>query len=229
MKTIGLIGGMSWESSLEYYRIINEEVKRRLGSLHSAKNVMISVDFAEIEQLQHAGEWERLGRMMANAAEKVEAAGADMVLLCTNTMHRHADEIEASVNIPFLHIADAVGGEMQKREMGSAGLLGTKFTMESDYYKERLRTGFGIETHIPAAEDRELVHRIIYDELVRGVIRPESREALLAVIERLAEQGADGVILGCTELPLLVQQTHTPVPIMDSTYLHARSAVEKST
>ncbi|WP_066172280.1 aspartate/glutamate racemase family protein [Bacillus marinisedimentorum] len=228
MKTIGMIGGMSWESSLEYYRIINEEVKRELGSLHSAKNVMVSVDFGEIEQLQHAGEWDRLGRLMAEAANKVEAAGADMVLLCTNTMHRHTDEIEASVKIPFLHIADAVGAEMQKRGMGSAGLLGTKFTMESDFYKERLKARFGIETNIPDEDDRELVHRIIYGELVRGMIKPESREALLSVIERLAEQGADGVILGCTELPLLVQQIHTSVPVLDSTYLHARTAVEKS-
>ena len=226
MKTIGLIGGMSWESSAEYYRIINEAVKTRLGGFHSAKSVMISVDFAEIEILQQQGRWQDAAELLAGAARSLEMAGADFVVLCTNTMHKLAEEIEASIHIPFLHIADATAEVIRAAGVQKIGLLGTRFTMEELFYKGRLTEKHGLEVVTPEAADREIVHGVIYDELVKGVIRPESKAQYLAIIERLAAQGAEGVILGCTEIGLLVQDGDCRAPLYDTTRIHAQAAVD---
>ncbi len=226
MKTIGLIGGMSWESSAEYYRIINKTVHARLGGFHSAKSVMISVDFAEIEILQQQGRWQDAAVLLAGAARSLEMAGADFVVLCTNTMHKLADEIEASIHIPFLHIADATAEVIQAVGVQKIGLLGTRFTMEEPFYKGRLTEKYGLEVVTPEAVDREIVHGVIYDELVKGVIRPESKAQYLAIIERLVAQGAEGVILGCTEIGLLVQDGDCRVPLYDTTRIHAQAAVD---
>ena len=226
MKTIGLIGGMSWESSAEYYRIINDEVKARLGGFHSAKCVMISVDFAEIEILQQQARWQEAAELLAGAARSLELAGADFVVLCTNTMHKLAQEVEASIHIPFLHIADATAEVVRAKGVQKIGLLGTRFTMEEAFYKGRLAEKFGLEVVTPEAADREIVHRVIYDELVKGVIRPESKAQYLAVIERLVAQGAQGVILGCTEIGLLVQDGDCRVALYDTTRIHALAAVD---
>jgi len=226
MKTIGLIGGMSWESSIEYYRIINETVRELLGGLHSAKSVMVSVDFAEIESLQHAGRWAEASQMMIDAARQVERGGADLLLICTNTMHKMAADVEAAVNIPLLHIADATAANIKAAGLHSVGLLGTKFTMEEDFYRGRLIQRHGLDVLIPGPAGRDLVHRIIYDELVVGQIHPDSRAAYAEIIAGLVEQGALGIILGCTEIGLLVSQADSPVPIFDTTRIHARSAVE---
>jgi aspartate racemase len=226
MKTIGLLGGMSWESSIEYYRIINETVKERLGGLHSAKSLMYSVDFAEIEKLQHAGDWEALTQAMIDAARKVEKGGADLLVICTNTMHKMAPEVSAAIDIPLLHIADATASVIKAQHLLTVGLLGTRFTMEGEFYRGKLEKDHGLKVLIPDNKGRESVHRIIYDELVKGVIREESRKAYLDVIADLETRGAEGVILGCTEIPLLVKQEDVSIPIFDTTTIHAQAAVD---
>ena len=226
MKTIGLIGGMSWESSLEYYRIINETVKERLGGLHSAKCVLYSVDFAKIEEMQHAGRWEEAAQKMVEVGRSLERAGADFLVLCTNTMHKLASEIEAGVNIPLLHIADTTADAVKAAGISRVGLLGTRFTMEQDFYKGRLTEKHGLDVLIPEEADRELVHRVIYDELCLGVIKSASRRAFTTVIEKLAAAGAQGVILGCTEIESLVRQEDSPVPVFPTTQIHATAAVD---
>ena len=226
MKTIGMIGGMSWESSIEYYRIINETVKEKLGGLRSAKSLMYSVDFAEIEALQHAGRWDEATQAMIEAAKHVEAGGADFVVICTNTMHKMADKVEAAISIPLLHIADATAEAIKAKGLRKVGLLGTRFTMEEDFYHGRLVEKHGLEVLIPAADDREVVHRIIYDELVLGEIKSESREAYKRIIEKLIVTGAQGIILGCTEIGLLVKEEDSRVPTFDTTTIHAVAAVE---
>jgi aspartate racemase len=226
MKTIGLIGGMSWESSLEYYRIINETVKARLGGFHSAHSVMYSVDFAEIEALQHQGKWPETAQILSRAARSLQTAGADFIVLCTNTMHKVAAEIESAVRIPLLHIADATAQIIAARGLKRVGLLGTRFTMEGDFYKGRLIQKHGLEVLVPGTADRELVHRVIYEELVVGRTEPSSRREFAAIIERLVGEGAEGVILGCTEIGLLVKDKDSPVPLFDTTRIHAEAAVD---
>lgn len=226
--TIGLIGGMSWESSAHYYRIINQEVRARLGGTHSARSLMMSVDFAEIEQLQHAGDWAGLTDRMIDAARRLERGGADFFLLCTNTMHRMADEVAASVAIPMLHIADPTAAAIIAAGYGKVGLLGTAFTMEHAFYKGRLQDRFGLDVLVPEAADRAVVHRIIYEELVLGEVRPASRAAYGQIMARLVEQGAQAIILGCTEIMLLVHPEDSAVPLFDTTALHARAAVERA-
>jgi len=228
MKTIGMIGGMSWESSIEYYRIINETVKEKLGGLHSAKSLMYSVDFAEIEALQHAGRWDEATQAMIEAARCVEAGGAEFVVICTNTMHKMADAVEAAIGIPLLHIADATAEAIKVEGLSKVGLLGTKFTMEGDFYRGRLVEKHDLEVLIPEANDRETVHRVIYDELVLGEIKSESREQYKRIIEKLIVAGAQGIILGCTEIGLLVKNEDSRVPLFDTTYIHAVSAVERA-
>lgn len=225
MRTIGLIGGMSWESSAEYYRLLNELVRDRLGGLHSARCVLHSVDFAEIEQLQTAGEWERAGEILAAAARGLEAAGAELLLICTNTMHKVAGQVEAAVRVPLLHLADATADAVKARGLTRVGLLGTAFTMEQDFYRERL-AGHGLEVLTPDAEGRALVHRVIYDELCLGVVQDESRARYQDVIGELVGAGAEGVVLGCTEIELLIGPGDSPVPVFPTTTLHARAAVE---
>jgi len=226
MKTIGMIGGMSWESSQEYYRIINEEVHQRLGGVHSAKTLMLSVDFAEIEELQHLGNWSEATRQMVAAAQALERGGADFVVICTNTMHKMADEVQAAIHIPLLHIADAAAQVIQARGLQRIGVLGTRFTMEEPFYKDCLAEKFGLEVLSPPATERELVHRVIYDELVIGKIVPQSKADYLRIIADLQARGAQGVILGCTEIGLLVQQADCAMPLFDTTLLHALAAVD---
>jgi aspartate racemase len=226
MKTIGMIGGMSWESSIEYYRIVNETVKEKLGGLHSAKSLMYSVDFAEIEALQYAGRWDEATQAMIDAARHVEAGGADFVVICTNTMHKMADQVEAVIGIPLLHIADATAEVIKAQGLSKIGLLGTKFTMEGDFYRGRLVEKHDLEVLIPEVDDREIVHRVIYDELVLGEIKSESRKQYKNIIEKLIAAGAQGIILGCTEIGLLVKDEDSSVPIFDTTYIHAVAAVE---
>ena len=226
MKIIGLIGGMSWESTAEYYRIINEAVRDKLGGLHSAKIVMYSVDFEEVEQLQHKGEWDKATNLMIDAAKRVERGGGDFVLICTNTMHKMADDVAANISIPLLHIADATAEKITSLGLKRIGLLGTKFTMEQDFYKGRLKQKFGIDVVIPNEPDREIVHNVIYKELCLGEIKDSSREQVKAIINRLSDNGAQGIILGCTELPLLIKQADYPVPLFDTTIIHAKAAVD---
>jgi aspartate racemase len=226
MKTIGMIGGMSWESSIEYYRIVNEAVKERLGDLHSAKSVMVSVDFAEIEKLQREGSWEQATRAMVAAARSVEAGGADFLIICTNTMHKMAEEVQQGIGIPLLHIADATAEVINARGLHRVGLLGTRFTMEEDFYRGRLVEKFHLGVLIPEAADREIVHRVIYDELVLGKIQPASKAEYLRIIAGLAEAGAEGIILGCTEIGLLISQADSRLPLFDTTRIHALAAVE---
>jgi aspartate racemase len=225
MKTIGLIGGMSWESSIEYYRIINQKVREKLGGTHSAKCVMVSVDFAEIEILQHEGRWQEATQMLIDAAIHLEAAGADFIVLCTNTMHKMAEEIQKNTSIPFLHIADATAQKVSSSGISTIGLLGTRFTMEEDFYKGRLLRNFNLTVVVPDENDRKMIHHVIYDELVKGVIRPESKREFLKVIEKLITVGAYGVILGCTEIGLLVKEGDCRVPVFDTTRIHAEAAV----
>ena len=227
MKTIGLLGGMSRESTQTYYRLINEGVKSRLGGLHSAKLVLYSVDFAEIEALQHQGDWPATARILSGAALSLENAGADFLMIGTNTMHKVAPEIEEAINIPLLHIADATAKVLTQDHIQRVGLLGTRFTMEQAFYRERLEAA-GIEVVTPDAPQRAEVHRVIYEELCQGEIQAPSREAYLAVINSLAEQGAQAVILGCTEIGLLIKQTDTPVPLYDTTAIHAAQAVNQA-
>ena len=224
MKTLGLIGGMSWESTIPYYRIINETVRERRGGLHSAKIVLYSVDFHAIERLQQAGDWAQAGHVLARAARVLEAAGADGLVLCTNTMHRVAAAIESAVTIPLLHIADPTAAAVKPAGLTTVGLLGTRFTMEQDFYRGRLTARQGLTVIIPDPADREIVHRVIYDELCRGAIRAESRAQYRAIMQRLVEAGAEGLILGCTEIALLVGPADAPVPLFDTTALHARAA-----
>ena len=224
MKIIGLIGGMSWESTVPYYRQINETVKQRLGGLHSAKIILYSVDFHEIERLQHAGDWDAAGAKMAEAAQALERAGADFLVLCTNTMHKVAAAIEGAVGIPLLHIADPTADEIKKTGLTTIGLLGTRFTMEQAFYKDRLRDQHGLQILTPEQEDRELVHRIIYEELCLGKVNETSRADYRRVIAGLIAQGAQAIILGCTEISLLIGAEDSPVPLFDTTAIHARSA-----
>lgn len=225
MKTIGLIGGMSWESSDVYYQILNRKIKSALGGVHSCKCLMYSVDFGEIATLQHQGDWEKLAQMMIDAAVRLERGGADFIVLCTNTMHKLAPQIEANISIPFLHIADATALEIKKHGMKKVGLLGTKFTMEQDFLKGRFLEKHHIETLIPNQTDRDIVHTIIYDELVKGIVTEKSRAAYLEIIEKLAADGAEGIILGCTEIGLLITPQHTDIQLFDTTLLHAEQAV----
>lgn len=225
---IGLIGGMSWESSAEYYRIINRAVRDRLGGLRSARCVMWSFDFGEIEALQHAGQWEDAAALLADAARRLERGGADFLLICTNTMHRMADQVQAAVRIPLLHIADATAERVNAKGIRRIGLLGTAFTMEQDFYKGRLQRVFGLNVIVPEAGDRAVVHRVIYDELVQGRVEPASRDAYRAVIARLVGRGAEAVILGCTEIMLLVGPSDSPVPLFDTTRIHAEAAVDRA-
>jgi len=226
MKTIGLIGGMSWESSIEYYRIINETVRGHLGGLHSAQSIMYSVEFAEVEALQHQGDWPRLTAVMVDAAQRLERGGADFLVLCTNTMHKMADEMQRGVSIPLLHIADAAAAEVKGRGLSKVGLLGTRFTMEEKFYRGRLAERHGLEVLIPTEADREIVDRVIYEELCTGKIVAASREDYRRVMAHLAEQGAQGIVLGCTEIGLLVGDEDSPVPLFDTTRIHAVAAAE---
>lgn len=226
MKTIGLIGGMSWESSAEYYRIVNETTKEKLGGLHSAKTIMVSVDFAEVEALQHQGKWEEAAQLMTSAAQSLERAGADFVVLCTNTMHKLADEIQAAIHIPFLHIADATAQKVKDAGIKKIGLLGTRYTMEHDFYKGRLVNKYNLDVITPDEADREIIHRVIYDELCLGVIKPESRERYINIMEKMIQAGAEGIILGCTEIELLVHDGDCKAPLFPTTKIHAIAAVE---
>lgn len=226
MKTIGLIGGLSWESSAEYYRILNMEVARRLGGLHSAQSLLFSVDFAEIEALQHEGRWDEATAQMIEAAQRVERGGADCLLICSNTMHRMADAVQERISIPLLHIADATGERIRERGLTTVGLLGTRFTMEQDFYRGRLGSRYGLDVLIPEERERQVVHDVIYSELVRGEIRSASREAYQQIIAHLIERGAQGIILGCTEIMLLITQEDSTAPIFDTTTLHAQAAVD---
>ncbi|MDU4249308.1 aspartate/glutamate racemase family protein [Pseudomonas sp.] len=226
MKTIGLIGGMSWESTIPYYRQINERIKERLGGLHSAKVALFSVDFHEIERLQHAGDWDAAGRVLADAARSLKAAGADFLVLCTNTMHKVAPAIEAAVDIPLLHIADPTAEAIRAAGVSTVGLLGTRFTMEQAFYKDRLVDKFGLRVLTPNETDRQVVHRIIYEELCLGQIHDESRQEYRRIIATLVEQGAEAVILGCTEISLLVGPQDASVPLFDTTALHALQAAD---
>lgn len=225
MKVIGLIGGMSWESSLEYYRIVNQEVKKCLGGLHSAKILMLSVDFHEIEELQSSGNWKESARILIKAAQDLEKGGAEFVLICTNTMHKVAPEVQAAIKIPLLHIADAVGEEINRQKLHKVGLLGTKFTMEQDFLKGHLFEKFNLDVMIPEAKSRQIVHDIIYNELCLGSIRAESKQMYCEIIETMAKNGAQGVILGCTEIPLLVQSADVSIPLFDTTAIHCKKAV----
>jgi amino-acid racemase len=226
MKTIGMIGGMSWESSLEYYRIVNETIKLRLGGLHSAQCLMYSVDFAEIEHLQHEARWDEAGQIMADAAQRLERGGADFVVLCTNTMHKLASYIEQAVKIPLLHIADPTAEAIQTAGIKHIGLLGTAFTMEQPFYRDRLIDKFGLDVLIPEADERAIIHRVIYEELVLGIVKDESRDAYKCVINHLVERGAQGIILACTEIMLLISAQDCPVPSFDTTTLHAVAAAD---
>jgi len=226
MKTMGMIGGMSWESSLEYYRVVNEAIKERLGGFHSAKCVLYSVDFAEVEKLQHQGDWNRLTGLMIDAAQRLERAGADFVVICTNTMHKMADEVQGAIPVPVLHIVDVTAEAIKAKGQTRVGLLGTKFTMEQDFYKGRLRDKHGLEVLIPSAEERQVVHEILYSELCLGEIKELSKAKFKDVIQNLVDRGAQGVILGCTEIPLIVSQDDYEIPVYDTTTLHAQAAVE---
>lgn len=225
MKTIGLLGGMSWESTALYYRLINEGIKARLGGLHSARIAMVSVDFQEIESMQHRGDWDGAADALIDAARSIEAAGADFLLICTNTMHKVADQVESAINIPLLHLADATALAIKQQGISTVGLLGTAFTMQQDFYKGRL-AHHNLDVLVPKDTDIEQVHRIIYEELCLGVVKPESRQVYLGVMDNLRNQGAQAIIEGCTEIVLLVQQQHTDIPLFDTTAIHAQAAVE---
>lgn len=228
MKTIGLIGGMSWESSIEYYRIINETAKEKLGGLHSAKSLMVSVDFAEIEKLQHDGQWDEAAQILIQCAQDLERGGADFIVLCTNTMHKVADQIMENIQIPFLHIADATAEKIHAAGLKKIGLLGTRFTMEHNFYKGRLIKNFGLDVLVPIEADRTIVHHVIYRELVLGKILDNSREEYKRIMNTLIQQGAEGIILGCTEIELLIKQSDSSVPLFPTSAIHAITAVEKA-
>lgn len=226
MRTLGLLGGMSWESTVPYYRVINRTVNEHLGGLHSAEILLYSVDFQRIEELQMAGRWAVAAEILTSAAQRLETAGADLLVLCTNTMHKVADEIEAGTDIPLLHIADATGDEIRHGGLSAVGLLGTRFTMEETFYRRRLEDRFGLHVLIPDESERALVHRVIYEELCHGQIVEESRLGYRKILHRLAASGAEGIILGCTEISLLVGPDDSPVPLFDTTEIHARRAAE---
>ena len=225
-KVIGLIGGLSWESSAEYYRIVNERARDRLGGLRSARCLMWSFDFGEVEALQHAGRWDEAAALLAEAARRLERGGADFVVICSNTMHRAADRVQAAIRLPLLHIADPTAERVRAAGLRRVGLLGTAFTMEQGFYKGRLAERHGLEVLVPGGEDRAMVHRVIYEELVRGRVEPASRRAYREAIARLVERGAEAVILGCTEIMLLVRPEDSPVPLFDTTAIHAEAAVD---
>ena len=226
MKTIGLIGGMSWESSLEYYRIVNETVKEKLGGLHSCKCLLYSVDFGVIEALQHQNKWDELTKLMIEAAQNLKHGGADFIVICTNTMHKMAPEIETATGLNVLHIADVTGAAISKDQIQKVGLLGTRFTMEGDFYKKRLKDNYDIEVIIPEDADRQIIHDIIYNELCLGLIKDDSRQKYIDIINKLCANGAEGIILGCTEIPLLIKQSDVLIPVYDTTKIHAESAVD---
>jgi aspartate racemase len=226
MKTVGLIGGMSWESTALYYQQINEGIRERLGGLHSARIAMVSIDFEPMERLQRENRWEDAGKELAEAARQVQSAGADFLVLCTNTMHKVADAIESAVDIPLLHIADPTADAIISSGFYTVGLLGTRFTMKEQFYRKRLEETHGLQVIVPTAEEMAIVHDVIYKELVRGMVRDESRRKYLEIINRLRARGAQGLIEGCTEIVMLVQQEHTEVPLFDTTAIHARAAVE---
>jgi len=225
MKTIGLLGGMSWESTELYYRLINEGIKAQLGGLHSARIAMVSVDFQEIKEMQHNGDWAGAGQALAQAAKQVESAGADFLLICTNTMHKVAPQVQEAISIPILHLEDATAKRIKAAGMKTIGLLGTNFTMEEDFYKGRLVDKYGLNVLVPPKSDREIVHRVIYDELCLGLVEDTSRDEYLKIIDDLRSRGAEGIIEGCTEIVMLVQQQHTDVPLFDTTSIHAEEAV----
>jgi len=226
-RVIGMLGGMSWESSAQYYRLANELVREQLGGLHSARIVLASMDFADVEALQVAGRWDEAAQLLAEAARGLEAAGADLLLICTNTMHKVAEQVEAAVTIPLLHLADATAQAVTRAGLRTVGLLGTAFTMEQDFYRDRL-TSHGLRVLIPPPEDRAEVHRVIYEELCLGVVREESRQAYRDTIVRLVQAGAEGVVLGCTEIELLISDADSPVPVFPTTRLHVEAAVSAS-
>ncbi|MGX5730338.1 aspartate/glutamate racemase family protein [Pseudoxanthomonas beigongshangi] len=226
MKTIGMLGGMSWESTVPYYRLINQRVQERLGGLHSARILLYSLDFQEIERLQHAGEWDHAGELLADAARRLQGAGADFLVICTNTMHKVATRVEAATALPLLHIADPTARAIVSKGFRRVGLLGTRFTMEEDFYRARLQREHGLEVIVPDAGDRLDVHRIIYDELCLGIVDEDSRSLYRGIIERLVARGAEAVVLGCTEISLLVGRDDSPVPLFDTTALHAHAAAD---
>ncbi|MCG7560173.1 MULTISPECIES: aspartate/glutamate racemase family protein [unclassified Pseudoalteromonas] len=228
MKTIGLIGGMSWESTVSYYSLLNEGVKAQLGGLHSAKIVLVSVDFAEVEAQQHRGDWQAAADLLATAAQSVEAAGAEFVLICTNTMHKVADEVQQAISIPLLHIADATGRVLVRDKVKKVGLLGTRFTMQEAFYRTRLEKKFGLEVCVPNESDQQKVHDVIYQELCLGKVLDKSREDYLRIIASLKASGAEAVILGCTEIALLIRDSDTDIPVYDTTRIHVQSALEAS-
>jgi len=228
MKTIGLIGGMSWESTQEYYKFLNEGVKDKLGGLNSAKILLYSFNFKEIEELQHRGDWEALTHEMVEAAKNLQKGGAEVIAICTNTMHKMAPEIEEVLHIPLLHIADAAGADIKRMGFKKVALLGTKFTMTEDFYRGRLMEKFGIEVVVPQGKDKNIVHNIIYDELCRGIIREESRKAYIEIIEEMKGRGAEGVILGCTEIPLLIKNGDVSIPVFDTTRIHSAALVAEA-
>jgi len=226
MKTIGLLGGMSWESTALYYRLLNEGINHRLGRLHSAKIVLVSVDFEPIEILQREGDWEQAGILLAEAGKEIEAGGADFLLICTNTMHKVASAVQQAISIPLLHLADATAEKIRSKNIQTVGLLGTKFTMEEDFYKGRLTDKYGLQVIVPEAKERQSVHRIIFEELCHGRIEKDSKEEYLRIIKKLRADGAEAVIAGCTEIGMLVNQSHTDVPIFDTTVIHVEKAIE---
>ena len=228
MKTMGLIGGMSWESTLLYYRLVNEDVRARLGGLHSARTLLYSVDFEPIERMQAAGRWDEAGEVLADAAARLERGGADFLVLCTNTMHKVAPAIEARVRIPLLHIADATGEAIRAAGLRKVGLLGTRFTMEQAFYRERLERRSEVEVLVPSEQDRARVHAVIYDELCLGDVRAGSRAAFQSIVHSLVAAGAQGIIFGCTEICMLLSQANVPVPVFDTTAIHARAAVDRA-
>ena len=226
MKTIGLLGGMSWQSTELYYRYINEAVHARLGGLHSAQIVLYSVEFQQLEDLMRSGAWDDIAALLSRAAQRIEAAGADVLLICTNTMHKVAPQIEQAVRIPLLHMADATALRIQARKLHTVGLLGTRFTMEDDFYRGRLEEKHGLKVVIPAAQDRSIVHEIIFNELCQGIVKDASRREYLRIIETLRQQGAQGIIEGCTEIGLLLKPEHSDLPLFDTAKLHALAAVD---
>jgi len=226
MRMIGLLGGMSWESSAEYYRLANELVRDRLGGFHSARCLLYSVDFAEVERLQHQARWDEAATVLADAARALERAGTELLVLCTNTMHRVADQIAAAVEVPLVHIADATAEAVRAAGLAKVGLLATAYTMEQDFYVGRLERLHGLEVLVPGPQDRRLVHEVIYQELVRGIVTDDSRQAYRRVIAGLVDRGAEGILLGCTEIDLLIGPQDAPVPVFDTTRLHAERAVD---
>ncbi len=228
MKTIGLLGGMSWESTALYYKLINEEIKKQLGGLHSAKVVIYSIDFDEIEKLQHCGNWDETAVILSEAAKNIQNASADFLLICTNTMHKVAPEIKKNIDIPILHIADATGKKLQEENIEKIGLLGTAFTMKQDFYKERINNNFNIEVIIPNELDMNIVHKIIYEELCLGIVKDDSKKEYLRIIDNLVSKGAQGVILGCTEIGMLIKKEDTKVKLFDTTLIHSLEAVKQA-